>query len=57
MAIHRADGKSFASIEISGYKWLGSSWPFELLRHTVRLLTPKRVACIKNVLLRRPLLF
>lgn len=57
MAIHRADGKSFARIEISDYKWLGSSWPFELLRHTLRLLTSKRVACIKNVLLRRPLLF
>lgn len=51
MAIHSAEVKSFASIEISDYKWLGSSWPFELLRRILPLLTSKCVACIKNVLL------
>lgn len=57
MAIHRAEVKNLENIEISDYKWLASSWSFELLRHVLPLLTSKCVACIKNGLLRRPVLF
>lgn len=56
MAIHCAKVKRLPRIEISDYKWLGSSWLFELLR-CIPLLTSKCVACIKNSLWRRPLLF
>lgn len=56
MAIHCTEVKSLPNIEISDYKWLSSSWSFELPR-CIPLLTFKGVACIKNVLLRRPLLF
>lgn len=57
MAIHHAEVKSLARIEIFDYKWLGSSWPFELLGLIHPLSTSKCVACIKNVLLKMPLLF
>lgn len=57
MAIHRAEVKSLENIEISDYKWLASSWSFELLRHVLPLLISKYVARLKNVLLRRPVLF